>query len=92
MTWQVYQTNRFARSYKRLHENQYPEMDGAIERLAQDPKVGTKKKGDLSELYVFKFSCLGQQLLLGYTIDEGVRLIYLEALGVHQNFYREIKK
>jgi hypothetical protein len=31
-------------------------------------------------------------LLLGYTIDEGVKLVYLEALGVHQNFYRDLKE
>jgi mRNA interferase RelE/StbE len=92
MIWQIYQTNRFARAYKRLHENQLPEVDKAIEELSKNPKTGEKKKGDLSELYVLKFSCLGQQLLLGYTLDEGVKLIYLEALGVHQNFYREIKK
>lgn len=92
MSWQIYQTNRFARAYKRLHDNQFSEVDRAIESLAKNPKAGEKKKGDLSELYVLKFSCLGQQLLLGYTVDEGVKLIYLEALGVHQNFYREIKK
>jgi hypothetical protein len=31
-------------------------------------------------------------LLLGYTIDHGVKLVYLEALGVHQNFYRDLKE
>ena len=92
MTWQIFQTNRFARAYKRLHENQLPEVDKAIKGLTLNPEAGDKKKGDLSELYVLKFSCVGQQLLLGYTLDEGVNLIYLEALGVHQNFYREIKK
>jgi mRNA interferase RelE/StbE len=92
MTWGIYQTNRFSRAYKRLHPNQYPEVDGAILRVGEDPSIGERKKGDLSELFVFKFSCLGQQLLLGYTIDEGVKLVYLEALGVHQNFYRDLKE
>jgi mRNA-degrading endonuclease YafQ of YafQ-DinJ toxin-antitoxin module len=92
VTWQIFQTKRFARAYKRLHDNQLPEVDNAIKGLALNPMAGEKKKGDLSELYVLKFSCLGQQLLLGYTLDEGVNLIYLEALGVHQNLYREIKR
>ena len=92
MTWQIFQTNRFARAYKRLHSNELPEVDKAIKGLTLNPMAGEKKKGDLSELYVLKFSCLGRQLLLGYTLDEGVKLIYLEALGVHQNFYREIKR
>ncbi len=92
MTWGVYQTNRFSRAYRRLHPNQYPEVDGAILRIRQDPSIGVRKKGDLAELFVLKFSCLGQQLLLGYTVDEGVKLVYLEALGVHQNFYRDLKE
>lgn len=91
MTWGVYQTKRFSQAYKRLHPNQYPEVDSAISRVGRDPSLGAKKKGDLASLYVFQFSCLGQELLLGYTIDEGVKLIYLEALGVHENFYRELK-
>jgi hypothetical protein len=91
VTWQIFQTNRFARAYKRLHGNELPEVDKAIMGLTLNPTAGEKKKGDLSELYVLNFSCLGQQLLLGYTLDEGVNLIYLEALGVHQNLYREIK-
>jgi hypothetical protein len=29
--------------------------------------------------------------LLGYTREDAVRLIYLEALGPHENFYRDLK-
>jgi len=43
-------------------------------------------------LYVFKFHSAGQLYLLGYTLDEGVRLIYLEAVGPHENFYRDLKR
>jgi hypothetical protein len=32
-------------------------------------------------LRVFKFRSGGQLYLLGYTLNEGVRLIYLEAVG-----------
>lgn len=92
MTWSIYQTNRFSRAYKKLHPNQYPEVDAAILKVGDNPGVGERKKGDLSSLHVLKFPCLGQQVLLGYTIDEGVRLIYLEALGVHENFYRNLKE
>jgi hypothetical protein len=30
--------------------------------------------------------------LLGYTLDDGVRLIYLEAVGPHENFYRDLEE
>ena len=29
--------------------------------------------------------------LLGYTRDDGLRLVYLEAVGPHENFYRDLK-
>jgi mRNA-degrading endonuclease RelE of RelBE toxin-antitoxin system len=92
MTWRVMQTRRFARQYKKLHRNTVSDIDAAVEAVSQTPKVGVRKKGDLSELYVYKFISSGQEYLLGYTLDEAVKLIYLEAVGSHQNFYREIKK
>lgn len=27
-----------------------------------------------------------------YTVDDPVRLIYLEAVGPHENFYRDLKR
>ncbi|CDS53078.1 hypothetical protein [Polaromonas sp. CG9_12] len=66
-------------------------MDAAVEALAQNPEIGERKKGDLAALRVFKFRSAGQLFLLGYTLDEGVRLVYLEAVGAHENFYRNLK-
>ena len=34
----------------------------------------------------------GQFYLLGYTVESAVRLIYLEAVGPHENFYRDLKR
>lgn len=88
MTWTIRQTRRFARTYKKLHDNLIAEVDTAIGDVAQDPNVGERKKGDLAQLWVYKFRCMGQLYLLGYTRDDEVRLVYLEALGSHENFYR----
>jgi mRNA interferase RelE/StbE len=92
MTWDVRQTRRFARIYKKLHDNVAIEVDGAIGVVAVNPDIGEKEKGDLSELWVYKFRCQGQLYLLGYTRDDGVRLVYLEAVGPHENFYRDLKR
>ena len=92
MTYGVQQTRRFARAYKKLHANVAVAVDDAVAVVASDPKVGEQKKGDLAELRVYKFHALGQLYLLGYTVDEGVRLIYLEAVGPHENFYRDLKR
>lgn len=92
MTWQVRQTRRFARIYKKLHDNVVAEVDAAIQAVAGNPDIGEKKKGDLAALWVYKFRCLGQLYLLGYTRDDGVQLVYLEAVGPHENFYRDVKR
>lgn len=92
MTWDVRQTRRFSRIYKKLHDNVVIEVDGAIDVVADNPDIGEKKKGDLSELCVYKFRCLDQLYLLGYTRDDGVQLVYLEAVGPHENFYRDLKR
>lgn len=92
MSRTVFQTRRFARIYKKLHETALAEVDQAIHDISLNPAIGEKKKGDLSKLWVYKFRCLGHIYLLGYTRDHGLRLIYLEALGPHENFYRDLKR
>ena len=91
MTWTVLQTRRFSRQYKKLHDNTAADVDSAVDEVRQNPEIGERKKGDLAALRVFKFRSAGQLYLLGYTLDEGVRLIYLEAVGPHENFYRDLK-
>ena len=92
MTWEVRQTRRFARAYKRLHDNAVSEVNAAVAEVAKNPDIGEKKKGDLAKLWVYKFRCLGQLYLLGYTRDDGLRLVQLEAIGAHENFYRDLKR
>ena len=91
MTWSVLQTRRFSRQYKKLHDNTAADVDSAVDEVRQNPEIGERKEGDLAALRVFKFRSAGQLYLLGYTLDEGVRLIYLEAVGPHENFYRDLK-
>ncbi len=78
MSYTLKQTRRFARAYKKLHENIAVDVDSAAEIVAADPTVGDRKKGDLSDLFVYKFRSQNQLYLLGYTLDDGVRLIYLD--------------
>ena len=90
--WQVLQTRRFARQYKKLHDKTAADVDAAVEVVQAQPNGGERKKGDLAALRVYKFRSGGPLYLLGYTLDEGIRLIYLEADGPHENFYRDIKR
>ena len=68
------------------------EADTAVQALTQNPNIREKKTGDLSALWVYTFRCLGQLYLPGYTRDDGVRLVYLEAVGPHENLYRDLKR
>lgn len=92
MSYGVLQTRRFARQYKKLHDNIAADVDVAVEAVAENPTLGDRKKGDLANLLVYKFHSQGQLYLLGYTVDDGVRLVYLEAIGSHENFYRDLKR
>ena len=93
MSWQVLQTRRFARVYKKLTQaTLIADTDTAVATVADNPDVGERKKGDLAQLWVYKFRSQGQMYLLGYTREDTVRLIYLEAMGPHENFYRDLKR
>lgn len=92
MTFTALQTRRFARHYKKMHDNVATDVDAAVVRVCQAPRAGERKKGDLSDLWVYKFKSQGQVYLLGYTLDEGVRLVYLQGIGLHENFYRDLKR
>ena len=93
MSWQVLQTRRFARVYKKLTQvSLIADTDAAVGAVADNPDVGERKKGDLAQLWVYKFRSQGQLYLLGYTREDTVRLIYLEAIGPHENFYRDLKR
>ncbi|WP_175041777.1 type II toxin-antitoxin system RelE/ParE family toxin [Duganella vulcania] len=90
--WAVVQTRRFARQYKKLQDKTAADVDVAVAAIQAAPEVGERKKGDLAALRVYKFRSGSQQYLLGYSLDEGIQLIYLEAVGPHENFYRDVKR
>ena len=87
------QTRRFARAYKKLtNPTLIADTDAAVSTVADNPDVGERKKGDLAALWVHRFCSQGQLYLLGHTRDDEVRLVYLEALGPHENFYWDLNQ
>ena len=80
----------FMRRYKKLHSNQKTQVDVAIKVIKDNPLVGTEKKGDLAGVYVYKFDCVRQEFLLAYEFDPETRV--LVGLGVHENFYKDLKR
>ncbi|WP_045222265.1 type II toxin-antitoxin system RelE/ParE family toxin [Desulfonatronum thioautotrophicum] len=92
MAYRVLQSRRFARQYKKLNDNVVVDVDAAVEMIAENPTLGERKKGDLANLLVYKFRSQNQLYLLGYTVEGAVCLIHLEAVGAHENFYRDFKR
>ncbi len=92
MAYDVFQTRRFLRQYKKLNDKTAKDVDNAVIQVAKKPDIGEIKQGDLSTLRVFKFRSSNQLYLLGYSLDDGLRLVYLESIDPHENFYRDIKR
>ena len=92
MSFALLQTRRFARQYKKLNDNVARDVDVAVAAVAKKPTLGERKKGDLAQLRVYKFHSHGQLYLLGYSVNDGLCLIYLEAVAPHENFYRDLKR
>ena len=90
MPIQVLQTPLFARQKKKLNKNQIKKLDKAIKVIIKNPKAGNQKKGDLTSIWVYKFKMVNQLYLLAYEWDIESRVLI--ALGVHENFYRDLKK
>ena len=84
-------TNKFRREYRRLDKPIQVLVDDAIELISDNPELGTQKTADLIGIYVYKFRFKGRLYLLGYDVNEQIRLIYLLSIKSHQNFYRDLK-
>ena len=85
-------SHRFLRSYKRLHPNQLRAIHEALDKILYEPTIGNPKKGDLAELFVYKFQVARGEFLIAYTVSESVTLVTFEAVGPHENFYRDLKR
>ncbi|NRA74155.1 MAG: type II toxin-antitoxin system RelE/ParE family toxin [Rickettsiales bacterium] len=83
----INQTRSFKSKVKILHQNQKIAPDKAI-----DPSIGQLKKGDLSDVRVYKFKMQNQLTLLAYLYNTNEKIITLLALGTQENFYSNLKR
>ena len=80
------------KAVKKLHANQKVALDRAVKTIIKDPDIGQSKTGDLSGILVYKFKMLKQLTLLAYTYEDQTITLTLLTLGVHENFYRDLKR
>jgi len=85
------QGRRFARAYKKMRGNELTALHAAMDLVIDDPKLGNQKIGDLKGIYVYKFRSGQSEFHLAYCVNQRRNVLTWEALGPHENFYRELK-
>jgi mRNA-degrading endonuclease YafQ of YafQ-DinJ toxin-antitoxin module len=85
-------TPPFDRSIKKISPAEKKTLDSAVKSIIADPFKGEMKKGDLSGIQVIKFRHLQQQMLLAYSVSLDESQLVLMGYGVHENFYRDLKR
>ena len=85
----VRQMPAFKKIYRKLHIQEKTAVDDAIRTIIKKPTIGQEKKGDLAGVFVYKFKVHHQEMLLAYEWEPQERILL--ALGVHENFYRDMK-
>ena len=87
---EIKQMPAFKKAYKKLPTTFKNYVNEAILTIISNPQIGEEKRGDLAGIYVHKFKIHQQHFLLAYEWNLALRLLL--ALGVHENFYRDLKK
>ncbi len=91
MNLSIKQSNSFKKAIKKLPKQHKILLDEEIKRVAVNPSLGERKKGDLDFLKIHKFKLSNQEVLLGYIYEEDELILTLLKLGTRENFYRDIK-
>ena len=88
----VLTTPRFDRAIKKIIPAEKKALDLAVKDVIKNPLKGDMKKGDLAGIQVYKFRYLKQQMLLAYSVSLDKTQLVLMGYGVHENFYRDLKR
>ncbi len=85
----IYQSSSFAKKVKKFNKKDKKILDKEIRSIAQDPSIGSEKKGDLRGIFIHKFKIKQSLYLLSYRFyNENLELIMI---GPHENYYRDLK-
>lgn len=95
MVLKVLSTPSFDRAVKKMHTRDKKVVDQAVMDIAANPAIGEEKKGDLAEVFVFKFNVNKQETLLAYRLQPNQKKpqeVVLLNIGSHENFYAGMKR
>lgn len=95
MALKVLSTPSFDRVVKKMHGRDKKVVDQAVLGIAADPAIGEERKGDLAEVFVYKFKLNKQEVLLAYRLQPNKKKpqeVVLLNIGSHENFYSAMKR
>ncbi len=85
----IYQSRSFEQKVKKFNKEEKNDLDNEIKRIVENPSIGVEKIGDLKGVFVHKFKIKATQYLFSYRfVSDGLELIMI---GVHENYYRDLK-
>ena len=76
----VLSTPRFDRAVKKLHAEEKGALDEAVRSVIVKPASGEPKKGDLSNVRVYKYRFNRERMLLAYAANEKEQVDHLDRL------------
>ena len=85
----ILQSRQFERKAKKFTKQEKKSLDKQILTIADNPAIGSEKKGDLRGVYVHKFKIKNTQYLLSYRFAE--ETLELIMIGPHENYYKDLK-
>jgi mRNA-degrading endonuclease RelE of RelBE toxin-antitoxin system len=85
----IFQSRSFERKVKKFSKQEKEILDDEVKNIAENPTIGTEKKGDLRGVFIHKFKIKTIQHLLSYrVVDDNLELIMI---GPNENYYRDLK-
>jgi mRNA interferase RelE/StbE len=85
----IIQSRSFERKVKKFTKREKKNLDEEIQKIVDNPSIGSEKKGELRGVFVHKFKIQTSQYLLAYRfLGENLELIMI---GPHENYYRDLK-
>ena len=85
----IFQSKSFENKIKRFPKKEKNILDEEIKKIVENPFIGEEKKGDLKDVFIYKFKIKTIQYLLSYRmINDDLELIMI---GPHENYYRDLK-
>jgi len=89
--YEVVILNSAAKQLRKLGKPVKNKIIVALERIAQNPFMGERLKGDLLELYSYHLKVTGVEYRIAYQIKEQEIVVVVMQIGTRENFYDELK-